>query len=94
MERGIEDGPREFAYQVALRLRRGRSIPPALQEWFNRYAVNGGRVPTSPPSRSERDRIEVETFEVLFGMSRAEAIRHVAAITGREPKRVETNLYR
>ena len=83
-----------LAYQVAIRVRRGRPIPPALQDWYNHYTVSGGRVPTAPPDRKERDRIEVASFRKLFGMSQAEAIRHVARITHREAKSVESNLYR
>ena len=83
-----------LAYQVALRVWKQRPIPPALQEWFNRYTVDGGRVPKRPPARKERDRIEVASYRALFGMSQAEAIRHVARSRGCDAKSVEVNLYR
>ena len=85
---------KDFTYQVALRVRKGQPIPPALQDWYNRWTVDGGRVATAPPNRKERDRIEVVSFQALFGMNRAEAIRRVARITRREAKSVESNLYR
>ena len=85
---------KELSNQVALRVRRGRSVPPLLQAWYNRYTAGGGRVSQAPPSRKERDRIEVATFQALFGMSRAKAIRRVAQITHRDAKSVESNLYR
>ena len=83
-----------LAYQVAIRVRKGHPIPPKLQDWFNQYTVDGGRVPTAPPHRTERDRIEVASFQALFGMNQAEAIRCVARITSRDAKSVESNLYR
>ena len=83
-----------LAYQVALRVRKGRPIPSVLQEWYNRWTIDGGRVPKCPPHRKERDRIEVASLRALFGMSQAEAIRHVARISCREVKSVESNLYR
>ena len=83
-----------LAYQVTVRVRKGYPVPPKLQEWYNHYTANGGRVPKVSPHRKERDRIEVESFQALFGLSRAEAIRHVAVTTSRDPKSVESNLYR
>ena len=83
-----------FAWQVAIRVRRQQPIPPALQYWYNLYTAMGCRVPKRAPERRQRDRAEVTIHRALFGMSQAEAVRHVADITDRDPKVVETNLYR
>ena len=83
-----------LAYQVAIRVRKGHPIPLKLQDWYNHYTANGGRVPKVSPHRKKRDRIEVASYQALFGVSRAEAIRHVARTTSRDPKSVESNLYR
>ena len=84
-----------LAYQARERIRQRHPIPPALQDWFNRYVVlDDGYVPKGRPARQSHDRAAVAALQVVFCLSQAEAIRRVANVSGREVKSVETNVHR
>ena len=86
---------RFLAYQAGERISKGLAVPPALQNWFNRYVViYGGYVPKCLPDRQTHDRGGVAALHEVFGLSQAEAIRRVADVSGREVKSVETNVHR
>ena len=83
-----------LSYQVAIRIRRGHTVPPRLQDWFNRYAVDGGHVRKRLPDQSGHDRMAIAGLQASFNMSTAEAIRRVAEATGRSVKAVEYSVYK
>ena len=80
-----------LAYQAGERIRKRLAVPRALQDWYNRYALDGWHVPKRQPAH---DWFGVAGLQEVFGMSQAEAIRRVADASGREVKSVETNVHR
>lgn len=84
----------ELAWQVVARVRAGHPVPPRLQEWFNRYTVGGGHVPKRRPHRKGYDNAGLHLLKELYDVNKAEAVRLIAAASGRTPNAVETNLHR
>ena len=67
-------------------------VPPQLLAWFVRYTVNGGHVPKRRPHRQENDYAALHLLKELYDVNKAEAVRLIAAASGRTPNAVETNL--
>ena len=84
-----------LTWQVVLRDRLGQPIPPELQAWFNRFIANGhgARVRTAPPHTAINNRAAVGLL-MSYGLSKSEAIRHVAAASGCSFNAVSTSLRR
>lgn len=84
-----------LSWQVVLRVRLGRPIPPMLQEWFNRFVAigHGKRVRTAPPHVATNDRMAIELL-TSYGLSQTEAKSAVAAASGRSIGAVKISKYR
>ena len=91
----ITDETKSFlAYEAGERIRKGLAVPPALQNWFNHFVLDGGRVPKGLPARQAHDRAGVAALQVVFGLRQAEAIRRVADAGGRAVASVTANVHR
>ncbi len=59
-----------LAYQAGERIRKRLAVPRALQDWYNRYALDGGHVPKRQPNRQAHDWFGVAGLQEVFGMTR------------------------
>ena len=83
-----------LAWQAAIRIRQGRAVPPLLQDWFNAFVLDGGRVPRRAPYVAVRDSLRLSFFQSI-GASQTVALRLISEHDGgRREETVAAHLYR